>query len=299
MIYHKPVLLEESVKGLNIKPKGIYVDLTFGGGGHSLRILEELGKEGRLLAFDQDQDAQRNILPDKRLTFIHSNFRFLRNFLRYHNIEKVDGILADLGISSFQIDNRERGFMHREDAALDMRMNKENALTAATILNEYSVEKLAELFRNLGELQGAGRFARKIVEARKLKALKTSKELISALGTLLPERQSAKILSKLFQALRMEVNDELASLKEMLVQIPECLKPGGRLVVMSYHSIEDRLVKNFIKSGNLEGNIEKDFYGNLINNMTTINRNVIVAGEKEKSENPRSRSAKLRIAEIK
>ncbi|MCK4923283.1 MAG: 16S rRNA (cytosine(1402)-N(4))-methyltransferase RsmH [Bacteroidales bacterium] len=299
MIYHKPVLLEESICGLNIKPKGIYADLTFGGGGHSLRILEELDDEGRLLAFDQDQDAQKNVQSDKRLIFINSNFRFLRNFLKYYNFEKVDGILADLGISSYQIDNIERGFMHREDAALDMRMNKESDLTAEMILNKYPQEKLAELFRKYGELQGAGRFARKIIEARKVKTIKTSGELIESLGSLLPERHRAKLLSKLFQALRMEVNDELGALKEMLLQIPECLKPGGRLVVMSYHSIEDRLVKNFIKTGNLEGNLEKDFYGNNITNMLTINKNVIVAGEEEISKNPRSRSAKLRIAELK
>ncbi|MCF8379748.1 MAG: 16S rRNA (cytosine(1402)-N(4))-methyltransferase RsmH [Bacteroidales bacterium] len=299
MIYHKPVLLEECIRGLNIKPKGIYVDLTFGGGGHSLRILEELDEDGRLLAFDQDIDAQRNILPDKRLIFIHSNFRFLRNFLRYYNYEKVDGVLADLGISSHQIDTNERGFMHREDAALDMRMNTVNELTAAKILNEYSVEKLAELFRNYGEIQGAGRFARKIGEMRKTKAITTSGELIEGLGSLLPERQRSKLLSKLFQALRMEVNDELGALKEMLVQIPDSLKPGGRFVVMSYHSIEDRLVKNFIKAGNLEGNIEKDFFGNVLNTMSAISKNVIVSGEKELAENPRARSAKLRIAEKK
>lgn len=299
MIYHKPVLLEESISELNIKPKGIYVDLTFGGGGHSLRILEELDDEGRLLAFDQDLDAQKNVQSDKRLIFIHSNFRFLRNFLRYYNFEKVDGILADLGISSYQIDNKDRGFMHREDAALDMRMNKEIDLTAEIILNKYPKEKLAELFRKYGELQGAGRFARIITEARQVKAIRTSGELIESLGSLLPERQRAKLLSKLFQALRMEVNDELGALKEMLLQIPECLKPGGRLVVISYHSIEDRLVKNFIKTGNLEGNLEKDFFGNIITRMQIINKSVIVPGEEEIFENPRSRSAKLRIAEMK
>ena len=297
MIYHKPVLLEESIQGLNIKPKGIYVDLTFGGGGHSLRILEKLDADGRLLAFDQDLDAQENLPADQRLTFIHSNFRFLKNFLRYHKVEKVDGVLADLGISSHQIDVKERGFMHREDAVLDMRMNNENKLTAGIVLNTYSIEKLAEIFRTYGELPGAGRYARKIVEARKNKAMKTSSDLKTSIEALLPPRQNAKYLSMLFQALRIEVNDEMGALKDTLVQMPDCLKPGGRLVVLSYHSIEDRLVKNFIKTGNLEGKVEKDFYGNIIKDMMAINKGVIVASEKELEENPRSRSAKLRIAE--
>ena len=297
MIYHKPVLLEESVQGLNIKPKGIYVDLTFGGGGHSLKILEKLDTDGRLLAFDQDHDAQKNVPSDKRLTFIHSNFRFLRNFLRYHKIEKVDGILADLGISSHQIDVRERGFMHREDAVLDMRMNKENKLTAGIVLNDYSVDKLAEIFRIYGELPGAGRYARKIVEARKKKSLETSADLKASIEALLPPRKNAKYLSMLFQALRIEVNDEMGALRDTLIQIPESLNPGGRLVVLSYHSIEDRLVKNFIKAGNLQGRLEKDFYGNVIKEMHAINKSVIVADEKELEENSRSRSAKLRIAE--
>lgn len=297
MTYHKPVLLEESVQGLNIKPKGIYVDVTFGGGGHSLRILEGLDEDGRLLAFDQDSDAQKNIPMDDRIIFVHSNFRFLQNFLRYHQIEKVDGVLADLGISSHQIDVAERGFMYRENASLDMRMNRKGELTAEKIVNDYSEKKLIEIFKNYGDLPGAYKYVYRISNARKQNRITTSAQLVEIVESLMPKMQRAKYLAMLFQSLRIEVNDEMGALKELLLQLPTCMSKGGRLVVLSYHSIEDRLVKNFIKAGNFEGKIVQDFYGNVQNEMKAVNRGVIVANEKELKENPRARSAKLRIAE--
>lgn len=297
MIYHKPVLLEESIQGLNIKPKGVYIDLTFGGGGHSRLILERLGKKGKLLVFDQDQDAQSNAPDDSRLIFIHSNFRYLQNFTRYYNTGLVDGIIADLGISSHQIDVPERGFTHREDSDLDMRMNRESSLTAKTLVNEYSRQELTRVFKMYGELPGAARVAGLIIKAREEGEIKTSGKLCEIVEAVFPVKQRIKFLSMLFQAIRIEVNDEMGALIDFLNQVPEQLVKGGRLVVLSYHSLEDRLVKNFIRSGNIEGNIEKDFFGNPVVPLKAVNRKVIMAGDEELEENPRARSAKLRIAE--
>ncbi|MGC9341407.1 MAG: 16S rRNA (cytosine(1402)-N(4))-methyltransferase RsmH [Bacteroidales bacterium] len=297
MIYHKPVLLKESVDGLNIKPKGIYVDLTFGGGGHSREILARLGKNGRLLAFDQDKDARENIPEDPRITFIHANFRFLKNFLRYYGIEKLDGIIADLGISSHQIDEKNRGFTFRQNASLDMRMNRGSDLTAEKILNEYPGSDLLRIFRVYGELRGAHRFVLRIEQGREKKRIKDSHALIEILGNLVKGPQSNKTLARLYQALRIEVNDEMIALEEMLKQVPDVLKDEGRLVVLSYQSIEDRMVKNLIKTGNIEGELEKDFFGKQKLLFKAVNRNIITASEEEIKENPRSRSAKLRIAE--
>lgn len=297
MIYHKPVLLEESVQGLKIKPKGVYADLTFGGGGHSRKILDLLGKNGKLLVFDQDRDAQKNAPDDDRLIFIHSNFRYLQNFIRFYDTGLLDGILADLGISSHQVDVPDRGFTHREDAVLDMRMNQGKSLTAEKVLNDYSREELSDLFRMYGELPGAWKIAGLIVRAREEKKIRTSGELREIVETVFPGKHRVKFLSMLFQALRIEVNDEMGALEELLNQVPGILVKGGRLVILSYHSIEDRMVKNFIKTGNVKGVIEKDFYGHTSPPLKAINRNVITAGEKEVTVNPRARSAKLRIAE--
>ncbi len=298
MIYHKPVLLEESVSGLNINPKGVYADLTFGGGGHSHLILERLGKKGKLLVFDQDMDAQKNAPKDSRLIFIHSNFRYLKNFIRYYETGKLDGIIADLGISSHQIDDPERGFMHREDSALDMRMNQSGKLTAEKVLNEYSKEELNRIFRMYGELPGAGKFSQLIIKARQEAKIETTAQLIEIIEPVLPYKQRNKYLSMLFQAIRIEVNDELGALVDLLNQVTEVLEKKGRLVVLSYHSLEDRLVKNFIRTGNIEGKLEKDFYGNVIAPMKAVNRKVLVPDQAEITENSRARSAKLRIAEM-
>jgi 16S rRNA (cytosine1402-N4)-methyltransferase len=297
MTYHKSVLLEESVKGLNIRPEGIYADLTFGGGGHSLKILDNLDKKGRLLAFDQDPDAQKNIKPDPRLTFIHANFRFIRNFLRYYEIEKLDGILADLGISSHQIDIAERGFTYLKETSLDMRMNRLTVKTAADILNNYSEDDLVRVFRDYGDFRRSRDLARIILKRRQIQPFSETQDFIKAIEKLLPVQQKNKLLSVIFQALRIELNDEMGALKEMLSQSIEYLKPGGRLVILTYHSVEDRIVKNFIRSGNAEGIIEKDFYGNIQTPFLAINRSVIIPSDAEIAENPRARSAKLRIAE--
>jgi 16S rRNA (cytosine1402-N4)-methyltransferase len=297
MTYHKSVLLEESVKGLNIRPEGTYADLTFGGGGHSHKILENLGRKGRLLAFDQDPDSQKNIKPDSRLTFIHANFRYIRNFLRYYEIENLDGILADLGISSHQIDIAERGFTYLKETSLDMRMNRMAGKTAADILNNYGEQDLVRVFRDYGDFRRSKDLAGIILRRREIKVFSETQDFIKAIEKLLPAQQRNKLLSVIFQALRIEVNDEMGALKEMLSQSIECLKPGGRLVVLTYHSVEDRIVKNFIRSGNSEGIIEKDFYGNVQTPFLAINRSVIIPADKEIADNPRSRSAKLRIAE--
>lgn len=297
MTYHKPVLLNESVDGLNIIPEGVYADLTFGGGGHSLEILSALGKNGRLLAFDQDRDTSKNVPDDPRITFIQANFRFLKNFLRYYNIPGLNGILADLGISSHQIDERSRGFTFRQDASLDMRMNSDSDLTAEKILNEYPVEDLARIFMDFGEIRSAYRFAKRIEESRRHERITGSEQLIKILGELLKGSRTSKMLARLFQSLRMEVNDETGALKAMLEQVADTLYPEGRLVIISYHSIEDRMVKNLIRAGNIEGNIEKDFYGKQKRLFRAINRDLITPGEKEIEQNPRARSAKLRIAE--
>ena len=297
MAYHRPVLLNESIEGLDIKPKGVYIDLTFGGGGHARRILEQLGRKGRLLAFDQDPDAKGNLPDDKRLIFIHANFRYLKNFLRYHGIEAVDGVFADLGISSHQIDEPDRGFSFRADAMLDMRMNPASGNSAERVLNEYDESDLRMVLKQYGELKNAGRIANRIAEARSEKRIKTTVQLADIIQDLAPRDRQAKFFAKVYQAVRIEVNDEITSLKEMLGQTPDCISEGGRLVVITYHSIEDRLVKNFMKSGNVEGKMEKDFYGNLITPWRLINRSVIVPGENEIHENRRARSAKLRVSE--
>lgn len=297
MTYHKPVLLNESIDGLSIKPEGIYADLTFGGGGHSRQILEKLGNKGRLLAFDQDKDAAENVPDDKRITFIHANFRFLKNFLNYFGVSQLDGILADLGISSHQIDEERRGFTFRSKTDLDMRMNKDSELTAEKILNEYPEEDMKRIFRDYGEIRGAHRFARKISDAREKSKITDTNRLIDILGDLIPGHQRNKTLARLFQALRIEVNDEMGALKDLLQMCPEVIKKGGRLVVLSYHSIEDRMVKNLIKTGNIEGRLEKDFFGNPKLEFKAITKNVMVPDQEELQHNPRARSAKLRIAE--
>jgi len=297
MIYHKPVLLEESINGLNITPEGIFVDLTFGGGGHSSGILKKLGKEGKLLAFDQDKDAIRNISDDSRLIFINSNFRYLRNFLRYYEIEKVDGVMADLGISSHQIDTAERGFSFMKDADLDMRMNSGIKFSAADVLNTYEETELCLVFRQYGELATASALSRTIVRQREKGEFKSIKQFVDGISQLLPRGKENRELAKIFQALRIEVNDEMAVLKEILPQITEYLKPGGRMVFLTYHSLEDRLVKNYMKTGNLEGILEKDFYGNIISPLKVVNKNGTEPSEEEIQENPRARSARLRIAE--
>lgn len=297
MAYHRPVLLSESIEGLNIKPKGIYIDLTFGGGGHSRQVLELLGKKGRLIAFDQDPDAEQNLIDDKRLIFVKANFRYLQNFLKFHEISKVDGILADLGISSYQIDQAERGFSFRADSTLDMRMNPAARKSALEVLNDYSEDELYKIFREYGEIKNTGQIVRAIVEARKSSRIKFTSQLENVLGRIVPEHSRSKFLAKIYQAIRIEVNEEMEALKEMLLQTSACMDEGGRLVVITYHSLEDRLVKNYMKTGNLEGELEKDFYGNPIVAWSLINRKVIVPGPEEIRDNSRSRSAKLRIAE--
>jgi len=297
MGYHKPVLLHESIDGLYIKPKGSYVDLTFGGGGHSLEVLNKLGKNGRLVVFDQDQDASANVPDDKRIIFVGANFRYLKHFLRYHAIDKVDGILADLGISSHQIDQPERGFSFKSEAALDMRMDVRMQRSASHLLNEEPREELVRIFRSYGELGNAGALATAIVNARQEESIETTGDLERTLNRFIPKHQPSKFLARVYQALRIEVNKEMESLGEMLKQTAGCLKEGGRLVLITYHSVEDRLVKNYMRSGNLEGKIEKDFYGNVQTPWKLVNRSVITPSEEEIEGNNRARSAKLRIAE--
>ena len=297
MGYHKPALLHESIEGLNIKSKGSYVDLTFGGGGHSLEVLKKLGKNGRLMVFDQDQDAFVNVPKDKRLIFVGANFRYLKHYLRYHAIEKVDGILADLGISSHQIDQAERGFSFKADAALDMRMDVRNKRTAAQLLNEAPLEELVRIFKSYGELRNAFAISNAILAERDEAGIETTGDLERVLKRFIPRHQPSKFLARVYQALRIEVNREMEALREMLEQTAACLNPGGRLVVITYHSIEDRIVKNYMRSGNLAGEIEKDFYGNILSPWKLVNRSVITPSEEELKENNRARSAKLRIAE--
>lgn len=297
--YHVPVLLKESVDGMEIHPDGTYVDVTFGGGGHSREILSRLGEGGRLLGFDQDQDAERNIVDDKHFIFVRSNFRYLHNFLRYHNVEGVDAILADLGVSSHHFDDSERGFSFRFDGALDMRMNKRAGDTAADVINTYEEERLADLFYLYGELKNSRKLASTIVKARAVKQIKTINEFLEVIKPLFGREREKKELAKVFQALRIEVNQEMEALKEMLLAATEALKPGGRLVVITYHSLEDRMVKNIMKTGNVEGKSEQDFFGNLQTPFRLVNNRVIVPNEEEIERNPRSRSAKLRIAEKK
>lgn len=297
--YHIPALLEESIDGLNIRSTGVYVDVTFGGGGHSREILNRLGDEGRLIAFDQDEDAVGNISTDPRFTFVHANFRFLKNFLRYHGVEAVDGVLADLGVSSHHFDVSERGFSFRFPGELDMRMNRHARTTAADVLNEYDGEKLSNLFFEYGELRNARQIASAVVRYRQDKKIEKTDDLLTILEPFTRREKEKKVLAQAFQALRIEVNGEMEALKEMLSQVLQLLKPGGRFCVISYHSLEDRLVKNFFRTGNFEGQLVKDFYGNVEAPFTPINRKVIVPSEEEQQRNPRSRSAKLRIAEKK
>ncbi len=296
--YHIPVLLSQSVDGLNIRPDGIYVDATFGGGGHSREILRRLNGKGHLFSFDLDEDVASHIIKDARFTFVRSNFRFMINFLRYHNVRQVDGILADLGVSSHHFDDARRGFSFRFDADLDMRMNRFATKTAASILNEYSEQQLANIFFFAGELKNARQIAASIVAFRSMhKSIKTTEQLVDIVTPHLYKRKEKKILAQVFQALRIEVNDELEALRDMLQQSVELLVPGGRLSIISYHSLEDRLVKNFIRTGNFEGRVEKDFFGNIETPFEAINHKVMVALDEEIKRNPRSRSAKLRIAE--
>jgi 16S rRNA (cytosine1402-N4)-methyltransferase len=298
MEYHNPVLLHPTVDGLNIKPDGIYVDVTFGGGGHSKEILSRLGENGKLFAFDQDEDALANALPDKRFTLINENFRFIKRFLRFHGIKSVDGILGDFGVSSHQFDVPERGFSTRFDADLDMRMSQKNDLNAYRVVNEYDDANLKRVFTDYGELKNAPVLARTIVEARELKPIKTTDELKEVLAKYLPDRVRNKILAQIYQAIRIEVNQEMDVLKEFLEQSLEILKPGGRLSVISYHSLEDRLVKRYIKNGMFEGEPERDFYGNFSVPFATIGKLIVPSNEEIKINN-RARSAKLRIAEKK
>jgi len=296
MEYHNPVLLQASVDGLNIKPDGIYVDVTFGGGGHSKEILKRLGPNGKLFAFDQDEDALANALPDEKFTLINENFRFIKRFLRFYGVKSVDGILADLGVSSHQFDVPERGFSTRFDADLDMRMSQKNDLNAYRVVNEYDEANLRRVFLDYGELKNASALAKTIIEAREEQLIKTTDELKAVLARYLPERVRNKILAQIYQAIRIEVNQEMDVLKEFLEQSLEVLTPGGRLSVISYHSLEDRLVKRFMKNGMFEGEPERDFFGNFSVPFKTVGK-LIVPDNIEIKENNRARSAKLRIAE--
>ena len=295
-MYHVPVLLEESFSGLNIDPDGVYLDLTFGGGGHSREILKRW-KDGCLIGFDQDSDALANVPDDSRFIFVNHYFRYLRNFLRYCGYDEADGILADLGVSSHEFDEAGRGFSFRFDAELDMRMNQRSRLKATDILNTYSEENLIRIFRNYGEVDNVRRLVDLIVNARTGKMITRSEEFLQVIAPCVPKQKEKKYLAQVYQALRIEVNGELEALEDMLKEAERALRPGGRLVVITYHSLEDRIVKNFLKSGNFEGKVEKDFYGHVKRNFELVNRKVIVPSEEEIERNPRARSAKLRIAE--
>lgn len=298
-IYHIPVLLQESIQGMNLRPGGIYTDMTFGGGGHSKEILRQMDAESRLFSFDQDEDAERNIVDDPRFTFVRSNFRYLHNFLRYYGVDKVDAILADLGVSSHHFDDSERGFSFRFDGNLDMRMNKRAGMTASEIINTYDEEQLANLFYLYGELKNSRKLANVLVKSRSVKPIVTIGDFLEIVKPLYGKEREKKELAKVFQALRIEVNQEMEALKEMLYAATEALKPGGRLVIITYHSLEDRMVKNIMKTGNIEGKAEKDFFGNIQTPFKLVNNKVIVPTDEEIQRNPRSRSAKLRIAEKK
>jgi 16S rRNA (cytosine1402-N4)-methyltransferase len=295
--YHKPVLLHESLEGLALQPDGTYVDVTFGGGGHSRAILAQLGEKGKLIAFDQDEDAVANAIKDPRFILVRQNFRFLKNFLRLHNAIPVNGILADLGVSSHQIDEPGRGFSTRYDGPLDMRMNRSAKLTAEEVINTYDDRRLRNIFREYGDVENAGKLAHVIVDEREKGSIRSIDQLKEAIASCMPRGKEFQYLAKVFQALRIEINGEMEALREMLKQAAEVLAPGGRFVVISYHSLEDRLVKNFFRTGNFEGEPEKDFYGNLQRPLEPVNRKPIVPGDEELEENNRARSAKLRIAE--
>ena len=296
MIYHKPVLLDESIKGLNINPNGIYVDATFGGGGHSKEIMKSL-KNGYLFAFDQDDDALENIIVDSKFKLIKANFRYIKNFLKLEGISKIDGLIADLGISSYQIDVPERGFAYRHDSILDMRMNTHSILDAKEVINSYSESDLAKVFYEYGEIKQSRRIAKKIIDQREERDINTTFDFINILEGLYSKRMRNKFLSRIFQAIRIEVNDEINALKDLLDDVGNLLNNKGRLVVISYHSLEDRLVKNLINKGNIAGYQEKDLYGRINKDLDPINKKVIIPENKECEENPRARSAKLRIAE--
>ena len=294
--YHVPALLTETIEGLNIQPDGVYVDVTFGGGGHSSAILEKLGENGRLFGFDQDIDAVKNIPDDVRFTFVRSNFRYLKNFLKYHGVTQINGLLADLGVSSHHFDEAERGFSFRFDGPLDMRMNTASPVTAAHILATYTEEQLADVFYLYGELHNARKIARTVVMHRAKEPIERIFQFIELLKPFFSREKEKKDMARVFQALRIEVNSEMKVLSEMLEQCVELLSPEGRIAVLTYHSLEDRLVKNYFRSGNFEGKIEKDFFGNIIAPLKTINNKVIVATDEEVQRNPRARSAKLRVA---
>lgn len=298
IVYHIPALLEESMAGLNIAPGGTYVDVTFGGGGHSRAIMSRLGKDGRLYGFDQDMDAYANRIDDSRFTFVHGNFAYLKNFLRYYGVEAVDGIIADLGVSFHHFDDAARGFSFRADAPLDMRMNRDGSRRAADLLATLDEEQIADLLYNYGELKQARRMAAAIVKSRAAGVpVATVGRLLEVVKPMVKPAQEKKELAQVFQALRIAVNDELGALRSLLEQSLQVLRPGGRLVVITYHSLEDRMVKNFIKCGNVEGKVEKDFFGRVDVPLKAVNNRVIQPNEEEVERNPRSRSAKLRIAE--
>ncbi len=297
--YHIPALLPQTLECLDIKPDGIYVDATFGGGGHSRAILEKLGPDGRLIAFDQDEDAIANAPADDRFTFVRSNFRFMRNFLRYHEVGKVDGILADLGVSFHHFDDAERGFSFRADAPLDMRMNRKAPLTASQLLERYDVRDLTSLFRTYADLKDPAKAAKAIISARDNAPIRTTFQLADAVRQALNPKGEKKEMAQVFQALRIAVNSEMEALTVLLASAPSMLKEGGRAVILTYHSVEDRIVKNFFRSGNAEGVVEKDFYGKVICDWRQITRSPITADKEETELNPRSRSAKLRAAELK
>jgi 16S rRNA (cytosine1402-N4)-methyltransferase len=298
-MYHKPVLLHESVEGLQVQPDGLYADVTFGGGGHSRAILDLLGPKGKLFGFDQDEDAKANSIDDSRFVYIPQNFQYLKNFVRLNGARQLDGVLADLGVSSYQFDIPEKGFSTRFDARLDMRMDQQQETTAETIVNSYDQQSLADIFRKYGELKQAWQMAGAIVDARQKAAIQTTNELKEIVGQFLPRNRENKVLAQLFQALRIEVNQEMQVLERLLEQCADVIKPGGRLVVISYHSLEDRLVKNYMRAGNAEGTIEKDFFGKSLSPWEMITRKPIIPSTSEISENSRARSAKLRIAQRK
>lgn len=295
--YHVSVLLNESVDGLAIQPDGVYVDVTFGGGGHSREILRRLGDGGRLFGFDQDADAEQNIVNDDRFTFVRSNFRYISNWMRYYGVEQIDGLIADLGVSSHHFDDETRGFSFRFDAPLDMRMNKRAGVTAADVLNDYSEEQLADIFYIYGELKNARRIAAAVVKSRSRQRIETTEQLLGLTNGLFAPMTEKKEVTKLFQALRIEVNHEMEALKEMLADACRLLRSGGRLSIITYHSLEDRIVKNMMRSGNAEGKVEQDFFGRAKTPLHIINNKVITPSDEELQANPRSRSAKLRIAE--
>ena len=295
--YHVSVLLKESVEGLAIRPDGVYVDVTFGGGGHSREILQHLSAEGHLYSFDQDADAENNIVADERFTFVRSNFRYLKNWMRYYGVEQIDGLLADLGVSSHHFDDAERGFSFRFDAPLDMRMNKRAGMTAADVVNDYDEQRLADVFYLYGELKNARKIAAVLAKARQQQRIETTGQLMQVTEKLFQREREKKEMTKLFQALRIEVNHEMDALREMLLGACDMLKPGGRLSVITYHSLEDRIVKNVMRSGNAEGRQEQDFFGRVKSPLHLINNKVKTPSAEELENNPRSRSAKLRIAE--